>query len=41
MALVGGWADVGDKLRWPYSSIPSDQVEHVRKRAHDVIPEFV
>ena len=41
MALVGGWADVGAKLRWPYSSIPADYVDQVRKRAHDIIPEFV
>ena len=41
MALVGGWADVGAKLRWPYSSIPADYVEQVRKRAHGIIPEFV
>lgn len=41
MALVGGWSDVGDKLRWPYSSIPADYVPAVRKRAHDIIPEFV
>lgn len=41
MALVGGWADVGAKLRWPYSSIPVDYVEQVRKRAHGIIPEFV
>lgn len=41
MALVGGWSDVGDKLRWPYSSIPADYVAAVRKRAHDIIPEFV
>ena len=41
MALVGGWADVGAKLRWPYSSIPEEYVADVRKRAHDIIPEFV
>ena len=41
MALVGGWSDVGDKLRWPYSSIPADYVPAVRKRAHDINPEFV
>ena len=41
MALVGGWADVGAKLRWPYSSIPVDYVEQVRNRAHGIIPEFV
>lgn len=41
MALVGGWADVGSRLRWPYSSIPDDFIHEIRKRAHDIIPEFV
>lgn len=41
MALVGGWADVGGKMRWPYSSIPEDNVARVRARGHDIIPEFI
>ena len=41
MALVGGWADVGAFLRWPYSSIPQVEVERVRKTGHDIIPEFI
>ena len=41
MALVGGWADVGSHLRWPYQSIPEEYVPQVRKRAHEIIPEFI
>ena len=41
MALVGGWADVGAKLRWPYRSIPVSEVERVRRAARDIIPEFL
>lgn len=41
MALVGGWADIGAKLRWPYSSIPLSCIDEVRKGAHNIIPEFV
>ena len=41
MALVGGWADVGDRLRWPYSSIPTEYVAPVRRRGHELIPEFI
>lgn len=41
MALVGGWADVGASLRWPYRSIPAYQVARVRKAGHDIIPEFI
>jgi hypothetical protein len=40
MALVGGWADVGSKLRWPYRSIPESFVEPVRQKAKEMIPEF-
>jgi dihydrodipicolinate synthase/N-acetylneuraminate lyase len=40
MALVGGWADVGGKLRWPYRSVPVDLVEPVRQEGQKIIPEF-
>lgn len=40
MALVGGWADVGSSLRWPYDSIPVSRVKEVRARAKQIIPEF-
>ena len=40
MAVVGGWADVGDRLRWPYASIPADLAPAVRKKGQDLIPEF-
>ncbi|QGY44257.1 dihydrodipicolinate synthase family protein [Maribellus comscasis] len=40
MALVGGWADVGANLRWPYKSIPDELTEPVRKKARKIIPEF-
>lgn len=40
MALVGGWADVGSRLRWPYDSIPVVYVEEVRNHAEKLLPEF-
>ena len=40
MALVGGWADVGTKLRWPYRSIPESYVESIREKSKQIIPEF-
>lgn len=40
MALVGGWADVGEKLRWPYRSIPEGFVGLFREKAKKIIPEF-
>lgn len=40
MVLVGGWADVSAKLRWPYRSIPKTFVEPIRQKAKRIIPEF-
>lgn len=40
MALVGGWADVGARLRWPYDSIPVSYVESVRQQGQTILPEF-
>lgn len=40
MAMVGGWADIGADLRWPYKSIPEDLAEPVREKAKNIIPEF-
>jgi 4-hydroxy-tetrahydrodipicolinate synthase len=40
MAMLGGWADVGSKLRWPYSSIPDSYLETVRDQSQQIIPEF-
>ena len=41
MALVGGCADFGSELRWPYMSIPEEYVGEVRRAGHDIIPEFI
>lgn len=40
MALIGGWADVGQTMRWPYRSIPSEQAERLRPILADLVPEF-
>lgn len=40
MALVGGWADVGAVMRWPYDSIPMSYVDSVRRQGRAIIPEF-
>lgn len=41
LALVGGWADIGAHMRWPYRSIPVTEVPRVRAVARALIPEFV
>ena len=40
MALLGGWANVGSKLRWPYRSIPESYLDTIRKQSRQIIPEF-
>lgn len=40
MAMVGGWADVGPYLRWPYRSIPVDRIQKTREHVKNIIPEF-
>lgn len=40
MAVVGGWANIETRLRWPYKSIPPRYVESVRKTAEHMLPEF-
>ena len=39
LAAVGGWADIGTRLRWPYKSIPTEAVEQVRKACRQLLPE--
>lgn len=41
MANVGGWAEIGSDLRWPYMSIPDSYISEVRKVGHNIIPEFI
>jgi len=40
MALAGGWADIGSRLRWPYRSIPEEYAAYTRKEGKKIIPEF-
>jgi len=40
MALLGGWTDVGEYLRWPYRSIPKENIAKIKPIANGIIPEF-
>ncbi|WP_336514212.1 dihydrodipicolinate synthase family protein [Pollutibacter soli] len=40
LAAVGGWSDIGTRLRWPYRWIPPDVVKKVADRAKYHLPEF-
>lgn len=39
MAALGGWTTMSTKLRWPYQSIPPDDVLSMRKKCADILPE--
>ncbi|MBE0679813.1 MAG: hypothetical protein IH592_13705 [Bacteroidales bacterium] len=40
MALLGGWTDVGEWMRWPYKSVPKSFADTIRNEASGIIPEF-
>jgi len=40
LAAIGGWSDVGTRLRWPYRWIPVFEAERLRPVAKHMVPEF-
>ncbi|WP_119070785.1 dihydrodipicolinate synthase family protein [Aggregatilinea lenta] len=40
LMAVGGWCDVGTRLRWPYRWIPLSEADRLRPIARDLLPEF-
>ena len=40
MAGIGGWADAGWRMRWPYRSIPASEATRLRPIVREMIPEF-
>jgi dihydrodipicolinate synthase/N-acetylneuraminate lyase len=40
LALIGGWADVGVSMRWPYRSIDPTEADRLRPIARNIIPEM-
>ena len=40
MAIIGGWAEVGPFMRWPYRSIPIELSFKIRPEIEKLIPEF-
>lgn len=41
MANLGGWAEVGTSMRWPFRSIPSTEIPRLREIASEILPEFI
>jgi dihydrodipicolinate synthase/N-acetylneuraminate lyase len=40
LAAIGNWADVGTRLRWPYSWVPPQEADRLRPIARDLLPEL-
>ncbi|MEX2336523.1 MAG: dihydrodipicolinate synthase family protein [Fulvivirga sp.] len=40
LAAIGGWSDMGTRLRWPYKSIDEETAISLRPVAKNIIPEF-
>ena len=41
LALIGGWADVGESMRWPYRSITAAEALRLRPVVAELLPEFI
>ena len=40
MAHIGGWADIGTRVRWPYRGVPEDEATALRPLARAACPEL-
>lgn len=40
LAYVGGWADVGLRIRWPYKSVSQSDADRLRPIARAMVPEM-
>lgn len=40
LAAVGGWAPIGTRARWPYSSVPDEEVAVLAPLARAALPEL-
>ena len=40
LAAIGGWADVGTRLRWPYRWIDPQEAARLRPLAQTLLPEL-
>lgn len=41
LTAVGGWAAIGTRVRWPYHSIPINEIPRIRDLGAKWIPEFI
>ena len=40
LAAIGGWAPIGTRVRWPYSSVPDEVVDEIAPIARATLPEL-
>lgn len=40
LAAIGGWADIGTRLRWPYQGVNIEEANRLRPIANEMLPEF-
>ncbi len=40
LAMIGGWSNIGPRLRWPYQWIPLEEAVRLRPVAQEMLPEF-
>ncbi|TIT30230.1 MAG: dihydrodipicolinate synthase family protein, partial [Mesorhizobium sp.] len=40
MAAAGGWAPLGPRLLWPYSSVPDEEIATLAEAARKAFPEW-
>lgn len=40
MAVLGGWCKITSKIRFPYTSVPTDHLEEHRKAFREMVPFF-
>ncbi len=40
LAMIGGWCDIGPRLRWPYQWISTKEAERLQPAAKEILPEF-
>lgn len=41
LARIGGWADIGTRVRWPSQSVPEDVAVGLRQAAKAAVPELM
>jgi dihydrodipicolinate synthase/N-acetylneuraminate lyase len=40
LAAIGGWAPIGTRVRWPYSSVPEEVIDELAPVARAALPEL-